>query len=77
MVLKPPDVMWVRGSRVTQRCLTMPCGRPAPVTTIASGRVPAWISRTARAIVIGCASEPDFTSICSAHAARSSAISSP
>ena len=39
IVEKPPDVMWVRGARVTQRCLTMPCGRPAPVTTIASSRV--------------------------------------
>ena len=65
IVEKPPDVRWVRGRRVTQRCLTMPCGRPAPVTTIASSRVAAWTSRTARAIVIGVASEPDLTSTCS------------
>ena len=71
MVEKPPEVMCVRGSRVTQRCLTMPCGRPAPVTTIASARVAAWTSRTARAIVIGVASEPDLTSTCSSQASRS------
>ena len=69
IVEKPPDVMWVRGARVTQRCLTMPCGRPAPVTTIASSRVAAWISRTARAIVIGTAVEPDLSSTCSNHVA--------
>ena len=61
--------MWVRGARVTQRCLTIPCGRPAPVTTIASSRVAAWISRTARAMVIGTAVEPDLSSTCSNHVA--------
>ena len=77
IVENPPDVMWDRGCRVTQRCLTMPCGRPAPVTTIASGRVAACTSRTARAMVMGTASEPEFTSTCSCHAARSRSISSP
>ena len=76
-LLKPPEVMCVRGCRVTQRCFTMPCGRPAPVTTIASSRVAACTSRTARAIVIGEASDPDFTSTCACHAARSVSISSP
>jgi len=77
IVLNPPEVMCVLGRRVTQRCLTIPCGSPAPVTTIASSRAAAWTSRTARAIVMGVASEPDFSSTCRSHSARSDAISSP
>ena len=47
------------------------------MTTIASGRVAAWTSRTARAILIGLASDPDLTSTCSSQARRSDVISSP
>ena len=60
IVLKPPDVMCVRGTRVTQFCLTMLWGRPAPVTTMASGRVACWISKIARAWVMGKSVERSF-----------------
>ncbi len=53
IVEKPPLVMCVRGWRVTQFCLTIACGSPAPVVTMASGPQAAWISWMARAWVIG------------------------
>jgi hypothetical protein len=76
IVLKPPDVMCVRGARVTQFCLTMLWGSPAPVTTMASGWVACWISKIARAWVMGTRLERSFLRLSSSQAAFFAWISS-
>ena len=75
IVEKPPDVRWVRGARVTQRCLTMPCGRPAPGDDdrVLARRRLDLADRAGHRHRRGV--EPDLISTCSNHAAFRLAIS--